>query len=612
MTRWVMAIIILHCASNLAAQQQSGGNNLAAGAENPFHKINLQKTDDYSGLEQLKAAVSGHRVFISGENHQHVATNGLIEIKLLQFLHDHAGVRHLILELGEARGWYANRYVNQQDTQERYCLQATTSVEHMKILDIIREWNLTLSPEQRIQIHGVDVERFNDIALLRLSELLPKSGVPNSLYSAVQSVHQAAGWLKQDGLKEFDITSKNEKYRSGTPPFSIDRSIDLMVLHFDSLDAELKNWLGKTYAEVQTGINGLREYKQWNQYRSSAFYYTWREEHIYRKLTRLIESDTGARFFGQFGRCHASYSIQNGDCGWYAYQSVVHRLNERYFRSKSQVLSVGVFYEGDRENDVAENTDANPAQRAEVRRLLSEAPGGAVSIKQLDEKRNPALASRFGFFIAVRKFPLVQYKPSDKIQALQLSLGLGLYSLPTIGNVNNHINTAKTGRNGYQWPLSMGLQWNNKNFTTAVQLTSSLPTELYRADEQFTINYSFQSATAYWGWRFIKIAKLSMDAGPQLFHATEKLKYRPLDGGFLTPSSEPVKVAKNHALGMGLQARMQYQIIPFVHLGLSAGYHYDLSPKDWFMAKSNLYYAKNLLLTQITGSSFSVFCNFDL
>jgi hypothetical protein len=608
MIRFGVLAISLLGAIALAAQPQ----NWEAGTKHLFHRFNMDKADDYSGMEVLQTALKGQRVFFSGENHQHVATNGLIEFKLLHFLHSKAGVRHLILELGEARGWYANQFVNQPDTISRYYLQATTSVEHMKILEIIRAWNLSLPSEQRIQIHGVDVERFNDIALLRLSDLLPKSGVPNSLYTAVQAVHQAAGWLKHDGTKEFNTTSRNEKYRAGTPPFSIDRSIDLMVSHFDSLDAELKTWLGKDYVEVQSGINGLREYKQWNQYRSSAFYYTWREEQIYRKLTRLLNSDTTARFFGQFGRCHTAYSIQNGDCGWYAYQSIVHRLNERYFRSNNNVLSIGIFYEGDRDNDVTSNNHALLAQNSETRRLLLEAPTGAISITPLDEKNNPSLAARFGFFIAVRKSPPVQNKPTDKVESLQLSLGLGIYSLNTGGNIISHVNAAKTVQNGYQWPLTMGLQWNNQHFTAAVHLASTLPSELYRVQNLFTINYTFQAATAFWGWRFIKNTKLCMDAGPQILHATEKLTYKPLDGGFLTPAADPAKVVKNHALGIGFLARIQYKIVPYVHLGISSGYQHDLSPKDWFMAKSNRYYAKNLLQTQITGSSFSVFCNFDL
>ena len=172
-----MPTLIVACFISIAELYSQWPNPVSGNAatDKPFYKINTNKPDDFTGLEQLQPFISGPRVFISGENHRHVAVNGMIEFKLLRFLHEKAGVQHLILELGEARGWYANRYVNEQDTLEKYCLMATTSVEHMKILDDIREWNLTLPAEKRIQIHGIDVERFNDIALLRLSDLLPKT-----------------------------------------------------------------------------------------------------------------------------------------------------------------------------------------------------------------------------------------------------------------------------------------------------------------------------------------------------------------------------------------------------------------------------------------------------
>jgi hypothetical protein len=49
-----------------------------------------------------------------------------------------------------------------------------------------------------------------------------------------------------------------------------------------------------------------------------------------------------------------------------------------------------------------------------------------------------------------------------------------------------------------------------------------------------------------------------------------------------------------------------------MQIGFSGGYLWDLSAPDWFISKTNIYYARNQLKTQITGSSFSVFFNFDL
>ncbi len=582
--------------------------------DNPFQKINTQKADDFTGLEQLQPFVSGPRVFISGENHRHVAVNGLIEFKLLRFLHEKAGVQHLLLELGEARGWYANRYVNEPDTLERYCLMATTSVEHMKILDDIREWNLTLPAEKRIQIHGIDVERFNDIALLRLSDLLPKTKVPENLYTAVHAVHQAAGWLKHSGVKEFESAQKSEYYQGSSQPFSIDRSIDLILEHFDSLDVELKNWTGSRYADVQSGINSLREYKQWNEYRSSAFYYTWREENMFRKLTRLLNSDTSARFFGQFGRCHTAYVKQDGDCGWYAYQSLAHRLQERYFHTKGGTLSIGIFYDEERNNNTG-NTEAeidDAALQKEISRLLQFAPAESVSIARLDEKQNPILASRFSFFIAVREFRLKIQKPGPSKDKFGFTVGLNTLFLNNAAELANHINPALATGQYRQLPFVLGLNWNNPQFTAGLQMGSTISEELYARKDEISIRYLFQFAGAYAGWRFMTTKKLSMDLGPQIFHATQTIRCRRYTGGFLNPDMAYLKTANNHALGVGIQVRLHYKILKHASAGLAAGYLRDVSAPDWFIAKTNLYYARNLLQTQVTGSSLSVFFNFDL
>jgi hypothetical protein len=370
--------------------------------------------------------------------------------------------------------------------------------------------------------------------------------------------------------------------------------------------------LGSRHDLIQSGIDGLREYKQWNQYRNSAFYYTWREETMFRKLRRLLDSDTTARFFGQFGRCHTAYSIQDGDCGWYAYQSVMHKLQERYFNSKNKVLSIGIFYAGDREIDAEENSIIDKGLKAETRRLLNHAPAGEVSIIQLANGQNSALAERFGFLVAVRKNITDQKKQTNKISSFQLFTGISINSFSQKQNIINHVNPAITGINYGHYPLTTGANWYNKNFTAGTQFSMSLPTELYQKKDELSIKYSFRSASAYAGWRFINMAGLSADIGPQIFHATETLSSKRLYGGFLTPATDPVKLARNHAAGVGLQSRLQCRILPFMQIGFSGGYLWDLSAPDWFISKTNIYYARNQLKTQITGSSFSVFFNFDL
>lgn len=610
----VLLLLFTIAGCNYSKGQWQLDNGTSGDNPTPFYKINTEKLEDFDGLQELGKFTDAPRVYMSGENHKHMAVNGLLEFKLLCFLHEKAGVRNLLLELGEARGWYANRYVNEIDTQEKYCLQATTSLEHMKILDDIRAWNLSLPAEQRIQIHGIDVERFNSIAILRLSDILPKTGVPEKLYTAVHAVHQAAGWLSYTGLKEYDASINKKNYNEGTPPFSIEESIEKFVAHFDSLDNELKNWLGYQYTEVQSGINSLREYRQWNQYRNSAFHYTWREEIMYRKLTALLNRDTSARFYGQFGRCHSVYVKQDGDCGWYAYQSVMNRLQERYFKSNHGTLSIGVFYEDEMGNNMyrKENNIEDKRMQNEIYALLRRAPAGAVSITKLDNGQNPLLAARFGFFMAVRQSHTSIQKSAKPEKAFALSFGLNFLTLNDAPKIAYHINPAWQGKVVSEQPICFGINWHNEHFTVRAQTGSSLSTEYYSKEDELSIRYLFQYSGVYTGWRFLKSQKLSMDLGPHLYLASQIIKCNRLNGGFLKPDPDYEKKVNNRALSTGFQVRLQCKLNSFMQAGFAAGYLYDISEPDWFIEKSNLYYARNQLQTQVTGRSLAVFVNFDL
>ncbi|MFM6984948.1 MAG: hypothetical protein ACKOXF_12495 [Chitinophagaceae bacterium] len=67
-------------------------------------------------LNQLDSVDKSVRVFLGGENHNYWSENNLIELKMIKHLHKTRGVRNLVIELGYARGYLLDRYINDDST----------------------------------------------------------------------------------------------------------------------------------------------------------------------------------------------------------------------------------------------------------------------------------------------------------------------------------------------------------------------------------------------------------------------------------------------------------------------------------------------------------------
>jgi hypothetical protein len=581
-----------------------------------FTTIDLDNDSQFIGFEKLIPKLTGKRIFFSGENHQYVAANGKLEFRLLQLMYHKAGVRNLILELGEARGYFANQYINNLDSSSLNNLMATTSPQYMQLLHDLRNWNLTLPKSARIKVHGIDVERFNDIAVLRLAEILPKEGAPEGLAIALDALQHAAGWIYKSGLKEHESSLKNNPFKADNAPFSINKSIALFVQQTDSLRPLLKQWQGDAYPAAESAINNLKEFLQWRELQGTAQEYTWREEQMFQKCVRLLNRDTAEKFYGQFGRCHVAYSEQNGDCGWFAYHSIANKLKTRYFQSRAGVLSIGVLY-GLQEEITTQGELQGVRIQDEVKRLVINSPANATSIAELTPWKYPAMSARYSFVIMVKNPTAIKRKQASGFKNRNLTtipFGFELMGYDKLSSVADHLK--KNGYSTYESlpynvGFSLGLERLSLNNYGRFLLFSGLNMTLAE-NESMYLRYNSRGMSMELGKALINKPGWLLLAGISGFYATQRLTAEKRTADFLTLDLQRKKVMSNQAWGPGINTCFKSEIKHNIWLSIRAGYQRDLSDNNWFLSKSNLYYAHKRLETQYSGFSLGFMFNFVL
>ena len=419
----LFGVIASMVATSLMAQELP---ILPVGVKFDFAASNFNQQD---AVQLMSKRAKSARVILSGENHFYSKFNSVAEYRFLRMMHENAGVRNFVIELSPTRAYFMERYFTKEDSIAKMFLMATSSKNYMNLFDSIAQWNRGLPASEQVKVHGLDVERFYDMSVLWLYDIINRRGVPPAeLAAGVYLARNAANSILSSGLSNY-YEDADEDYSSSDDETTVSvtdstaagskSSIDsarpiskakedvrkMLKLQFNPLyesrpEAEeyediaylvnwlseygaidgpfldsskaWKKWLGSDYAEYVKVFKQLKEWLQWEELDNTAQQFTWREEHMFRNISALLTNNPTEKYYGQFGRCHTSLVKQQQDCGWFEYNSLLTRLRTRYFHNDSSVMSIGIFYVKDKDSDgdiCAENLSDNTVINAEVRAL---------------------------------------------------------------------------------------------------------------------------------------------------------------------------------------------------------------------------------------------------
>lgn len=569
----------------------------AIAAQNRGIAINVLNNDDFSGFEVLDSVVKNKRLVMTGENHSYVKYNAMLELKMLRYLNRTNGTRNFIIELSDARAHYLNRYISETDTMAERVLKATTSPRYMELFRRMKAFNRTLSDSQKIRAYGIDVERFNDLPIIRLSELLPATMPPESIRPYIEAIQGTADYMVLEGLKDYDKardeTTSGNYYRASVP-YSVQYTIREFLKAYDSLQDDFDHYFIAGPAELKEAISWLREYIVWENYDNTTYQYVWREEMIFRNLSRLLSNNPGEKFYGQFGRCHVAYIEQNGDCGWYGYHSTVSKVINRYFKSADSVLSIGIFYADWREYVNPAGTSKDEQLKDEVAELFDRTPVKVTYLYPVQEKETeyPALAEKFSYVVIKTERNLDDNEDTVKTDIITREKTKAIASVEyfyyayqyTVSSISPDILGNHVAMNGYSTSLSstqlheFSTGMNSGLFSQDIRIGWAPSVTLHNSDSG-SLKYRNAQATYRVSYPLVNGSRFHAGVGGMLGYATESVKYTNTSISFLEPGPDRIFVHRAFVAGPAVHSALR--IGRFIYTGLQAFYLFDPGRNIW-------------------------------
>lgn len=309
--------------------------------------------DSFKEFEVFGDTLDDYSVYFTGENHTYATFNTRFQFKLLKYLHQEQNVKHFIFEQSPGLTYIINKIVLEDKTTHLHYLHDMFFDPFYELVKEIRKYNDTLAPENKIQVHGIDIERFPSFSVYALNEMvdtLDKSVDGGEVFEQIQAL--ASSEFKNSGPAAFySVPDDNFAFQFGEVSAweSLRSIIEVANENRDSLSVALGADSTIFYSIIESLEIGQEWYvtEQNGDVKSPII----RERFMAEEFERVYIQDMESKYYGQFGRCHLHKDQDAGRCYDYYMNSIANRINDIHPSLKNQVLVIPIFYNDSKDFD---------------------------------------------------------------------------------------------------------------------------------------------------------------------------------------------------------------------------------------------------------------------
>ena len=303
-----------------------GQSNERVYFENNAQVVTLSMDSNLQSFELMDTVLANHDFFFAAEQHWK-AVNSQLQFRFLQYLHQKAGVKNLLLEGGYSYAYLINKYLKTGDEKLLDKVLQDIPVcpkDQRKLFERIRSYNLELEPQDRIEVHGIDLEHSPILALQSLSNLLPEKEIPPSISHKIEKL------LKLHHSPQYDEVEVKRFFRK------LDRD---MV----GKAATYRKFWGEDFDLFEMIVQNTIQGYGFNLLSATLFKKIWksREERMYKNFLILRKRMKSGKYFAQFGALHTDIKTSSR----WEFPSLANRLN--YAESspvKGKVLTISRYF----------------------------------------------------------------------------------------------------------------------------------------------------------------------------------------------------------------------------------------------------------------------------
>ena len=219
--------------------------------------------DSFREFTMLSSTLDEYQVYFTGENHTFATFNTQFQLKFLKYLHQTQNVKHFMFEQSPGFSYIMNKVVIEDKTTHLHFLDDMFFAPFYEMVKELRKYNDTLALEDKIKMHGIDIERFPAFSVYALSlmvDTLDKSGKGGQVFEQIKAL--ASSEYAESGPEAF-YSEPTGEFNFGFGEVSAWTSLQSIILGAYEFEKELRPILGNDSTTFYSIIESLEIGHEW-------------------------------------------------------------------------------------------------------------------------------------------------------------------------------------------------------------------------------------------------------------------------------------------------------------------------------------------------------------
>lgn len=321
-------------------------------AQDKVSTVNLD-SESFSEFDIFADSLDDYSVYFTGENHMFLEFNAQFQFKLLKYLHQEQGVNHFLLEQSPGLTYIMNKVVIDDKTTHMHYLSDVLFDPFHELVSKIHDYNKALPDSSKIQIHGIDIERFPGFSVYALNlmvDTLNANFEGGEVFEQIKALNSSE--YKNAGADVF-YSNPQTDFAFGFGQVNGYESLQSIINSAEAHHEAIAPVLGADSSLFFSMIESMKVGQEWylTEQNGDVKSPIIRERYMAREFERVYLQDPDSKFYGQFGRCHLHKDQRAKGCYDYYMNSIANRINELNPSLKNEVLVIPVFYTKSKEFD---------------------------------------------------------------------------------------------------------------------------------------------------------------------------------------------------------------------------------------------------------------------
>ena len=581
----------------------------AVGQKTPLKELNIKDygSQVYSWMDPI---VSEYQVFTTGEDYKFEIKDMELQLNLLKYLSQHAGVSTLMMEFGPAEAYYLNNYLTNKSEKSLGLMKEHLTPTEQAFFAAVKQMNLNLDLGEKIKVYALGHKDNSELALIKLEQWFRNKSVTASHEQHVQSMRTAAYHV----YKKYGMYELLKEIAPFTAMPEVEVDFDQALLSFSKHATSNLSYYKGVFGKERDEFEFMVEYQLQTLLLRGVGETNIDFPNINTSQRRLVKNmietelknNPSKKYYALLGWSDQEELRKQIRRDLMAFDVLTNEVKGNY-----KVFSIMVLSTVSDEETEMHKIFADPIRKS-LRRSYVYSTFKVDSLYNLHTRINNVILMKGGKQ-SLRSEEEI-YQVVEKYKSFYLNYGLFGYVNNDIGDLNKSLRNANPGFSGFKTELGVKF----------IDLTADLSGMVFKISHKWTeeevavpsqteaLKFSQFSTTAYGGYNLFRSRKKLMGVMLGLGYAKSQLVFTEEVATPVPPFSQiKTTMYENPSFIMDYMIDFNIPVYSYVGVGFNMGYVVDLSNPQW-RSESKLVNSTPEFKNSGFHASFSIMVNLNM